>query len=656
MKLGCRLKFFFILLFLAGPWGRAQEIQVPTVVIDGGDGAQSPINPFSTFKSEKVNQDKFKEPARQTLADLVKDQVGVDTQVYCANCGAKRLTINGLKGEHTSILVDGLPLHSAVSSFYGVDNVPVNGLESVEVMRGAGASLTNPEAIGGTLNLVTINPLAAKNQYSTSLGVDDNATGKSQNHNFLYNFSNKKDWGLSVGGQWARNETWDEDQNNVSESPQRQNFSLMTKARFLLGDKNDISLRLGFAELEILGGFSDPTRPDRVRPLAAQESDFVDGNVEKKFIGDPIQITDWIDIDRREAALSWTSYLTGSTTMEHKVGYARQEQQAIYQHGFDYAHVDNLFVGDFGIAHSWNESHLSKIGFFFKDQRLRSASETLFDQFPASDPRDIARDSFDFTSQAIYAQHSIFLTGAGIEMDFALRADNTRINWLELDNEVSEFVLAPRFQFLQNFTDHLSQRFSYGLGYRSPLTFFESQHGNNENGYEVDITELEKAHSLVYSLSLNEPDYYITAGVHYTYLENMAFGFESINNPIFYRNSEEDFEIWVADLLTGFKPYSWWLLEASYEYFQYDDGYKRLLPTAAIEDRVQLRSSLEKGRWKHIFAVNIVGSRDLSKYASYNEYYVDRNQAAEPVLDPNLELKNQTSPQATPEGTLDRLE
>ncbi len=231
-------------------------------------------------------------------------------------------------------------------------------------------------------------------------------------------------------------------------------------------------------------------------------------------------------------------------------------------------------------------------------------------------------------------------------MNLAVRADQIHINWLELSNEVSETVLAPRFQVLHNITDHLSQRFSYGLGYRAPLTYFESQHGNNESGYEVDITELEKAHSFVYSISLNTPNYYVTTGVHYTSLENMAYGFESFPDPIRYQNSDENYDIWVVDLLLGVKPYSWWLLETSLESFQYEDGYKRKLPTAAIEKRLQFKSTITEGSWSQMLRATVVGSRDLSKYGSYNEHYVDRNQTAEgsSILDPNLELKNQKSP------------
>ena len=634
-----------LLFFLTPSFSYSERIAVPTVVIDQqSSDAESPIDEYSIFKVEKVAKEKLRDSSRQNLNDVVSDQVGVDSQSYCANCGAKRLTINGLKGEHTSILIDGLPLHSAVSSFYGVDNIPTNGLSEVQVMRGAGASLTNPEAIGGTLNLITVNPLDFTNTYSTSISVDDKLSGKSQNHSLLYGLKSKnKKFGILMGGQFTRTESWDVDNNNVLEFPERENYSIMSKARFSLGKKNDFTLRVGKSYLEILGGSVDSKRPTKVTPLRAKDSDFVDGNVEKDFIGDPHRITDWIEIDRTEGAATGTHYLSNRLTYDWKFGYARQAQQAIYQHGFDYGNVDNLFVGDTSLEMFSGTNSIYTLGAFFKNQRLRSASQALF----VNNPRDIKKDNFNFSSYALYAQYSHFVSEV-IEVDFALRTDHIDINWLELENEIEKPIIAPRFQILHYLTHDLKQRFSYGLGYRAPLTFFESQHGNSESGYEVDIKKLEKSHSLVYSLSLNKPNYYITASAHYTHLENMAYGFETFNQPILYRNSDEAYDIWVADLLVGFKPKPWWLIEVSSEFFEYEEGYKRKLPTAAIEQRYQVKSTINnKGRWSHAFLLNIIGGRDISKYGTYNNHYVDRDQATETgVLTPNprLELKGQKAP------------
>lgn len=641
------LNFTFLSLILAfGSWleAQAEDVQVPAVVIEDSDGPTLPIDEYSVFKSERVSQKKIGSPSRQNVSEILKDQVGVESQVYCANCGAKRLTINGLKGEHTSLLIDGLPLHSAVSSFYGIDTVPSLGIGDISVMRGTGASLTNPEAIGGTIDIHTVDPLSAQKTVQSSVGFDDRLFGKSENHSVLYTHTDEsKTWGATLGGQYSTLETWDVDQNNVAESPQRDAYSLLAKGRALIGEKADVSLRVGHSALEILGGYYKPTKPKTVRAVSAGENDFEDGDVEKDFIGDPAKITDWVSIKRTEVAAHTSLTLSAQMTAEFKAGFARQEQQTIYQHGFDYANNDSLFVADANLEHKDVAGGILTGGLFVKDQRLRSASEVLFEQYPETDPRDIKKDSFNHSSLAPYAQFQFF-PAESVEVDLALRLDHLRLNWFELDQTIEETILAPRFQALHSFNEHLTQRFSYGLGYRAPLTFFESQHGNNERGYEVAITDLEKAHSFVYSISYNTPKGYITAGSHYTLLENMAYGERAFNAPISYKNSDDTYEILVTDLLLGYKPVEPWLLELSFELFEYEKDYKKKLPTAAIEKRIQATSTVDWKRWQHGLSAQVIFSRDLYQYGDYEDHYAERNQALEPALDPTLRKKSRIAP------------
>lgn len=126
---------------------------------------------------------------------------------------------------------------------------------------------------------------------------------------------------------------------------------------------------------------------------------------------------------------------------------------------------------------------------------------------------------------------------------------------------------------------------------------------------------------MVYSLSYNTPTYYLTGGVHYTRLKNMAFGFESMGNPTEYRNTTESYDIFATDLLAGYQINPSWMLEASLEFFNYERGYKLKLPTAAIENRLQIRSDYRKGPWSHQLAITLVGPRDLSEYGEYRNYF-----------------------------------
>ena len=293
-----------------------------------------------------------------------------------------------------------------------------------------------------------------------------------------------------------------------------------------------------------------------------------------------------------------------------------------------------MWVGDLNLEKVIS-NHILKVGLFFKDQRLRSSSEELF----VND--GLSEDSFNHQSYALYLQDT-FIVSSVFEIDFALRADQLIVDWIDLDTGIDDFILAPRIQLKHSIGDHWTQRVSYGLGYRSPLTYFESQHGNNEQGYEIEIEEIETAHSAVYSLSRNTPKYYATLGAHYTYLENMAYGFEQVAlGPILYRNSDENYNIWAMDLLTGYKITEGWMLEASYEHFLYEDGYTEKLPTAAIEQRAQLRSTFKRGKWSTYLNLSYVPSRDLSRYGNYSDHY--RTVLLNPTPDFG-ELKNQRAP------------
>ena len=56
------------------------------------------------------------------------------------------------------LLIDGIPMYSSVSSAYGLDSVGLYGVERIDITHSAGASLIAPEALAGTVNIVTKRP------------------------------------------------------------------------------------------------------------------------------------------------------------------------------------------------------------------------------------------------------------------------------------------------------------------------------------------------------------------------------------------------------------------------------------------------------------------------------------------------------------------
>ena len=98
-----------------------------------------------------------------------KFQPGVRVETNCQNCGFQQVRINGLDGPYTQILIDSRPIFSALSGVYGLEQIPANMIERVEVMRGGGSALFGSSAIAGTINIITKEPMRNSAQIAHSL-------------------------------------------------------------------------------------------------------------------------------------------------------------------------------------------------------------------------------------------------------------------------------------------------------------------------------------------------------------------------------------------------------------------------------------------------------------------------------------------------------
>lgn len=101
----------------------------------------------------------FKIANAVTVSQGLTFQPGLRVENDCQNCGFNQVRINGLDGRYSQILIDSRPSFSALAGVYGLEQIPANMVDRIEVIRGGGSALYGANAIGGVINIITKEPL-----------------------------------------------------------------------------------------------------------------------------------------------------------------------------------------------------------------------------------------------------------------------------------------------------------------------------------------------------------------------------------------------------------------------------------------------------------------------------------------------------------------
>ena len=157
-----------------------------------------------------VGMDIYSTANATTVAQGLSFQPGVRVENNCQNCGFQQVRINGLDGQYTQILIDSRPIFSALAGVYGIEQLPANMVDRVEVMRGGGSALFGSSAIAGTINIITKEPVrnsAAISHTTTSIDGSRAFHNTTDINASIVSEDNKL--GIAVFGQSTAKDAWD---------------------------------------------------------------------------------------------------------------------------------------------------------------------------------------------------------------------------------------------------------------------------------------------------------------------------------------------------------------------------------------------------------------------------------------------------------------
>jgi outer membrane receptor for ferrienterochelin and colicins len=455
----------------------------------------------------------FKATQSISLADGLNYQPGVRVETNCQNCGFIQVRLNGLEGQYTQILVNSRPVFSALNGVYGLEQIPVNIIDRVEVVRSGGSALFGSNAIAGTINIITKEPVNDSWEISTNFGITD---GTALDRNINLNTSIVSEdlrSGITVYGIFRDREAYDANDDGFSEIPKLNNNSLGVKAFLRPNDNSRIGVdftgireyRRGGDRIDIAPQFTDISEElDHNTVFTGIDYELFD-NVRKNS-GTAYVTLQHTDRDSYYGGLGGGRSATDSIAANNAFG---KTTDIALVAGTKYTHIFKRDVITIGLEYQLNNT----------DDAIPGYNRVI----------DQKVNNLGLYTQYEWKPTNKFTTLLGARLDHVNVDGFYAIQDIVRLSNVSEIVLNPRLTILYNINEELQFRGGYARGFRAPQAFNEDLHISSVSGeqrFVILSDNLESEFSNAFTASfnyikdLNKTQINLLAEGFYTTLEN----------------------------------------------------------------------------------------------------------------------------------------
>lgn len=419
-----------------------------------------------------------------TLSQGLVFQPGVRVETDCQNCGYSQVRINGMDGKYTQILIDSRPIFSALAGVYGLEQIPANMIERVEVVRGGGSALFGSSAIAGTVNIITKEPLRNSGSFSHSISNFDGSGSFDNNttlHLSLVSSDNKM--GAYIYGQNRHRSAWDSNGDGFSELPKLKNQTIGMNAYYRTSAYSKLSLEYHHME-EFRRGGSGFGLPPHIAEDAELNGTGEPGLVEQL---------------RHSINTGGLKYMVFSPDQKHTFSTYASAQHIVRDSYYSAYGKTTDFTGVLGAQYIY---HFDKCLFMPSDltggiefnhdnlhdkaidaQKYRDAAlaedptasgdrlQQLIDKYTPDPLNQIVNIASIYAQNEWKNEQWSFLLGGRIDKNSIM----------------DKAVFSPRANVRYNPTQDVNIRFSYAEGFRAPQAFDEDLHISNVGGELVSI-------------------------------------------------------------------------------------------------------------------------------------------------------------------------
>ena len=446
----------------------------------------------------------FETTQSNTLSEGLTFTPGVRVENSCQNCGFTEVRLNGMEGPYSQILINSRPIFSGLAGVYGLELIPSNMIERVEVIRGGGSALYGSNAIAGTINLILKDPINNAYEFginggSSGVGLDGSSRAASD-YSASFNtslVSDDNNSGMALYGFYRNRQPFDANDDGFSEITALRNLTAGTRLFHRFSARQKLTADFFHINEERRGGNNHESLPHMAGIAEALTHNITTGALTyDRFFREKDKLSLYASGQRVDR----DSYYGANRSLSD---YGRTEDFSFSVGGQYNASLgeSNLILGieDKG---AWLEDR--KMGYpDVKNAEINFADSTV--HIPYAEDRTIADQATN--TLGMFAQYKY--EWKKLKISAGLRFDHYRISDQKKDGGgVSGNVLSPRLTLKYDIKKSLQARISYSQGYRAPQIYDEDLHIETSGARRVihrnaDDLVQETSHSYMASLDYN---------------------------------------------------------------------------------------------------------------------------------------------------------
>ena len=384
------------------------------------------------------------------LAQGLNFQPGVRTEDNCQNCGFTQVRINGLDGHYSQILVDSRPVFSSLNGVYGLEQIPANMIDRVEVVRGGGSALFGASAIGGTINIITKEPIRNSASFGhtfMSQGGSNSFDNVTTGNVSLVTDDNKA--GIYAYGQTRTRQGYDYDGDGFTELPELNNQTFGLNSYLRLSPYSKLSLQYhGIHEFR-RGGNKLDQAPHEANIAEQAEHNIQGGGLTYNFYSP----------DEKNRLSAYFSFQTTARKSYYGgIGEGTDEDIETAENAYGTTH-NFTYVAGTQYVHSFDKLLFMPSDLILGAEYSYDGIKDVILGYDRNFKQDVRIGSFFFQNEWKNKQWSFLLGGR-----------------LDKHNLVDHVIFSPRANFRFNPTENVNLRITYAGGFRAPQAFDEDLH------------------------------------------------------------------------------------------------------------------------------------------------------------------------------------